>query len=74
MNGTKTALRDEVEKLAERAFHLKLISGYGDGQELDEYQIVWQGKPRHFSLEYARYLLRQVLKNRPESPALRQPC
>ncbi|WP_017720383.1 hypothetical protein [Kamptonema formosum] len=59
MNSTKTALRDQVEKLAERAFHLKLISGYGDGPDKDECQIVWQGKPRHFSLEKARSLLRK---------------
>jgi len=32
MNGTKASLRDELEKLAEEAFHRKLISGYGDGQ------------------------------------------
>ena len=54
MNSTKTALRDEVHQLAEEAFHLKLISGYGDGQNSNEYQIVWNGKPRHLPLERAR--------------------
>jgi len=43
----KASLRDELEKLAEEAFHRKLISGYGDGQYSDEYQIVFKGKPRH---------------------------
>lgn len=63
MNTTKTALRDEVRKLAEEAFHLKLISGYGDGQDSDEYQIVSNGKPKHFPLERARLLLRNLLAN-----------
>ncbi|MBD2041482.1 hypothetical protein [Microcoleus sp. FACHB-672] len=57
MNATQADLRDEVHKLAEEAFHRKLISGYGDGANRNEYQIVYEGKPRHFSLEHARYLL-----------------
>lgn len=61
MNHTKTALRDEVHQLAEEAFHLKLISGYGDGQNSNEYQIVWNGKPRHLPLERARSLLSNLI-------------
>jgi hypothetical protein len=62
MNSTKTALRDEVHQLAEEAFHLKLISGYGDGQNSNEYQIVWNGKPRHLSLEQARSILSKLIE------------
>ncbi|NJK66599.1 MAG: hypothetical protein HC789_06680 [Microcoleus sp. CSU_2_2] len=61
MNSTKTALRDEVHQLAEEAFHLKLISGYGDGQNSNEYQIVWNGKPRHLPLERARSILSKLI-------------
>jgi hypothetical protein len=67
MNTTKTALRDEVRQLAEEAFHLKLISGYGDGQDSDEYQIVSNGKPKHFPLERARLLLKNLLASQPEN-------
>jgi hypothetical protein len=61
MNSTQTALRDEVHQLAEEAFHLKLISGYGDGQNSNEYQIVWNGKPRHLPLERARSILSKLI-------------
>ena len=67
MNGTKAALEDtaalrnKVEKLAEEAFHRKLISGYGDGPDGDEYQIVFKGKPRHVPLEQARSFLGNLL-------------
>jgi hypothetical protein len=61
MHTTKTDLRSEVRKLAEKAFHLKLISGYGDGQDSDEFQIVCQGKPKHFSLERARLILNNLI-------------
>jgi hypothetical protein len=61
MNTTETALRDEVRQLAEEAFQRKLISGYGDGQYRDEYQIVTNGKPRHFPLERARSLLKNLI-------------
>ena len=65
MNGTKTALRDEVRQLAEEAFHRKLISGYGDGPDSDEYQIVYNGKPRHLPLERARaFLDKLILRSR----------
>jgi hypothetical protein len=58
-----SALREEVHRLAEVAFHLKLISGYGDGEYSDKYQIVYQGKPKHFPLEEARQLLNDLIEN-----------
>ncbi|MBD2496663.1 hypothetical protein BCD64_14465 [Nostoc sp. MBR 210] len=67
MNSTKAALRDEVRQLAEEAFHLKLISGYGDGPDINEFQIVYQGKPRHLPLEQARlFLVNLLYKIRPQ--------
>jgi hypothetical protein len=63
MNSTKTDLRSEVRKLAEKAFHLKLISGYGDGQYSDKYQIVYKGKPKHFTLERARFILKNLISS-----------
>lgn len=62
MNATQADLREEVHQLAEEAFHRKLISGYGDGADSREYQIVYEGKPRHFSLEYARYILLKLTR------------
>lgn len=61
MTQTQAALRNEVRELAEVAFHRKLISGYGDGADINEYQIVYQGKPRHISLEQARLFLIDLL-------------
>jgi hypothetical protein len=61
MNSTNDVLRNEVRHLADEAFHRKLISGYGDGPNINEYQIVFQGKPRHFSLESARSFLCELL-------------
>ena len=61
MNGITTALRTEVQKLAEEAFHRKLISGYGDGPDSNEYQIVFKGKPRHLPLERARSFLGNLI-------------
>lgn len=61
MNGKKAALRDEVRQLAEEAFHRKLISGYGDGSNNNEYQIVFKGKPRHLPLAQARTFLDKLL-------------
>jgi hypothetical protein len=58
-----SAVREEVHQLAEVAFHLKLISGYGDGEYIDKYQIVYQGKPKHFPLEKARQLLTDLIEN-----------
>lgn len=61
MNHNQAALRESVQRLAEEAFHQKLISGYGDGEHDDEYQIVYKGKPRHLTLEYAQTLLRTLI-------------
>jgi hypothetical protein len=61
MNSTQPALRDEVRQLAEEAFHRKLISGHGDGPDVNEYQIVYQGKPRHLPLDQARFFLMNLL-------------
>jgi hypothetical protein len=61
MNNTQAALRKEVTELADQAFHQKLISGYGDGPDSEEFQIVFQGKPRHLPLEEARSFLVDLL-------------
>lgn len=61
MNSSQVSLRDEVRQLADQAFHLKLISGYGDGPDINEYQIVYQGKPRHLPLDQARLFLLNLL-------------
>lgn len=64
-NPAKFQLKTQVEQLATEAFHQHLISGYGDGEYPDEYQIVISGKPRHFPLEYAKsFLLELVEHNR----------
>lgn len=64
MSSVKADLKKEVQDLAEEAFHRKLISGYGDGPDNNEYQIVFQGKPRHLPLEYARSFLSDLLLDR----------
>lgn len=56
------SLRQKVEKLADKAFHQHLISGYGDGEHIHEYQLVVHGKPRHYSLEYAYSFLKYLLE------------
>jgi hypothetical protein len=56
------ALREEVHLLAEIAFHRHLISGYGDSEYLDQFQIVYQGKPKHFLLEEAYTFLSNLLE------------
>jgi hypothetical protein len=61
MNSAKAVLRNEIQHLAEQAFHQKLISGYGDGPNSNEYQIVFQGKPRHLLLEDAYSFLHNLL-------------
>lgn len=61
MSITKADLRDQVRELAQEAFHRKLISGYGDGPDGNEYQLVCKGKPKHFPLEKARSLLRKLI-------------
>jgi hypothetical protein len=60
---TTSNLREEVRQLAKQAFQLKLISGYGDGQYSDEYQIFYKGKPRHYPLERARFILSNLITN-----------
>ena len=61
MSNATVALRDEVQKLAEQAFHKHLISGYGDSEYANEYQIVFEGKPRHLPLERARAFLDRLI-------------
>jgi hypothetical protein len=61
MKGTEAVFRNEVRHLAEEAFHRKLISGYGDGPDSNEFQIVFQGKPRHFTFEEAHSFLADLL-------------
>jgi len=61
MNSTEAGIRHEIRQLAEEAFHRRLISGHGDGPDLEEYQIVYQGKPRHLPLEQARLFLTNLL-------------
>ncbi|WP_088891731.1 hypothetical protein [Leptolyngbya ohadii] len=63
-NYPQAELKNEIEHLAEEAFHRHLISGYGIGESGDEFQIVYEGKPRHFSLEYARNFLRQLISHK----------
>lgn len=58
----KMQIKTQVEQLAAEAFHQHLISGYGDGEYPEEYQIVLNGKPRHFPLEYAKSFLRQLVE------------
>jgi hypothetical protein len=55
-------LRAEVHALAEDAFHRHLISGHGDSEYASEYQIVYQGKPKHVSLSGAHAFLTQLLQ------------
>lgn len=55
-------LKDEIKELAEKAFHLKLIAGYGDGPDSNEYQIVYEGKPRHLPLTRARDFLNDLIQ------------
>jgi hypothetical protein len=62
MNSEKAVLRDEIRQLADEAFHRKLISGFGDGPDNSEFQIVIDGKPRHLPLEEARSVLNEMLR------------
>lgn len=61
MNSLTLDLKHEVEKLADRAFHEHLISGYGIGEDPNEYQIVYKGKPRHLALDSAYSFLEYLL-------------
>ena len=55
-------LRTEVHALAEAAFHSHLISGHGDSEYPDEYQIIYQGKPKHLSLSGAQVFLTKLMQ------------
>lgn len=70
MNESKAALRDEVRSLAEEAFQRHLISGYGDGEYPDKFQIIYKGKTRHFLLEKARAYLVSLLDVDANAPLL----
>jgi hypothetical protein len=75
MNDANTALKEnwydlrgEVHRLAEGAFHQHLISGYGDSEYPDQFQIVYQGKPKHLPLQQAyMFLLRLVQRSQDPS-------
>ena len=62
MNISEAVLRDEIRRLADEAFHRKLISGFGDGPDDSEFQIVINGKPRHLPLDEARSVLNEILR------------
>lgn len=57
----RAALRNKLHDLAESAFHRHLISGHGDGEYPDKYQIVYQGKPIHLPLEEAYDFLCELI-------------
>lgn len=62
MNSTiNTTLKNELEQLAKEAFQKHLISGYGDSEFPNQYQIVYQGKPRHFPLGHAFLFLKMLI-------------
>ena len=61
-NKAHAHLRTEVHALAEAAFHSHLISGHGDSEYPDEYQIVYQGKPKHLSLIGAHAFLTKLMQ------------
>jgi hypothetical protein len=71
MDSTNTALkirptlREKVHRLAEEAFHQHLISGYGDGEYPDQFQIVDHGKPKHFPLQQAYTFLLSSMERSP---------
>ncbi len=58
-----TNLRKKVHKLAEYAFRQHLISGYGDGEYPDKYQITYQGKTKHIPLKKAYSFLKKIIPN-----------
>jgi hypothetical protein len=67
MNNSAIQLKDEVEQLAATAYFQHLISGYGYGEDPDFYQIVIQGRPKHYSLAEAHMVLAALLANTPTS-------
>jgi len=62
MSETVSNLRMEVHQLAEAAFHRHLISGFGDSEYPDSYQIVYEGKPKHLTLNHARAFLSRLMQ------------
>lgn len=60
-SSSNIVLKHKIKKLADTAFHRHLISGYGDSEFPNQYQIVYQGKPRHFSLEHAFVFLKMLV-------------
>jgi hypothetical protein len=61
MSKPASKLKSEVEQLATLAYFRHLISGYGQGEHPDRYQIVIQGRPKHYLLEEAHSVLAQLL-------------
>ncbi|BAU62896.1 hypothetical protein STA3757_02470 [Stanieria sp. NIES-3757] len=57
-------LKEQVRQLAQEAFDRHLISGHGHGQYKNEYQIVIEGKPRHYKYQEAYSLLKNILQNK----------
>lgn len=62
MNLTKNNLRENVHELAHFAFQQHLISGYGDGEYPDKYQITYKGKTKHLPLKQAHGFLNGLLR------------
>lgn len=58
---SETTFRDQVRQLAAAAFQHRLISGFGDGEYPDRYQIIYQGRPRILSLPDAHLFLSRLL-------------
>ncbi len=61
MSKPASKLKSEVEALATLAYFRHLISGHGYGEHPDHYQIVIQGRPKHYLLEEAHSVLTQLL-------------
>lgn len=64
------ALKNRIKSLADTAFHRHLISGYGDSEFPNQYQIVYQGKPRHFSLDHAFIFLKMLVDLNSDLPVV----
>lgn len=60
-HSSNVVLKDRIKSLANTAFHRHLISGYGESEFPNQYQIVYQGKPRHFSLDHAFVFLKMLV-------------
>jgi hypothetical protein len=70
MDFDKENLREKLHELAQSAFEQRLISGHGDGENPNEYQITYQGKPRHLTLKQAYDFLTDLVRQRAEEPAV----